>query len=196
MAIVISSDVPGSLAQAPPSLQRGSMAKASSLTARIKANRRKAAVPLAPVAVSKSLRVLFAGEALHVAVDFAAILDVQLAVANRARDPARGADQKILAHRERAFVMAGDFGPRDFGGALKGAILGDLDRMAILQLGLDLAVDDQAVARRNLAVERDALADDQLLELVLVAPRFPRQDDGRDRGWNAAVAAHRVAVGR
>ena len=42
--------------------------------------------------------------------------------------------------------MPGNLRARDLGGTLEGAVLRDLDRVAILQLGLDLTVDDQAVA--------------------------------------------------
>src|SRR6185437_13079075 len=57
--------------------------------------------------------------------------------------------------------------------ALEEAALGNLDLVAILQIGLDAAFDDELVAGGDLARERDLAADDQAAQVaVAVASRL------------------------
>src|SRR5271169_4071856 len=102
----------------------------------------------------------FAGRLrLDVAGYLAAALDLDLAVANRPRNPPGRLDQQPLADSEIALEAAAHFRLLDCGGALEQAALGDVDVAAVGQIGLDAALDEQLVARIDLARERDLAAD-------------------------------------
>jgi hypothetical protein len=105
---------------------------------------------------------------LDVAGELAARLDLDLGVAHRADDLAGRADEQALAHRQRALETAADLGLLDRGGALEETALGDVDVAAVRQIGLDAALDDETVARGDLARERDLATDDELAMLGLV----------------------------
>src|SRR5439155_15949147 len=109
---------------------------------------------------------------LHVAGNLAAALDLDLAVANRPGDPAAGLDQQPLADREVAFKAAMDLGVLDRGRTLEQPALGDLDIAAVVEIGLDAALDDQFVAGGDLARQGDLAADRQLADLAVTAPRL------------------------
>src|SRR5205814_7952630 len=97
---------------------------------------------------------------LDIARDLAAAFDLDLTVADRAGDPAGRADQEPLAHRQIAFEAAAHLGLVDRSRALEQPRLGAIDIAAALQIGFDAALDDQLVARVDLARERDFAADD------------------------------------
>ena len=102
----------------------------------------------------------FAGRLrLDIAGDLAAAFDLDLAVADRPRDPAGGLDQQPLADDEIALEAAAHLGVLDRGGALEQAALGDVDIAAIGQVGLDAALDEQLVAGIDLARQRNFAAD-------------------------------------
>src|SRR5947209_13842390 len=90
--------------------------------------------------VRHDLSVLGRGLRLDVAGDLAAALDLDLAVADRARDPAGRLDQKALADHQIAFETALDLGFLDRGGAFEQARFGDLDVAAVVEIGLDAAL--------------------------------------------------------
>src|SRR6185295_16120290 len=100
---------------------------------------------------------------LDVAGDLAAGLDLDHPVADRPDHLAGGADEHPLADGERALEATGDLGRIDLRLALEEAALGDVDRAAVGQVGVDAALDHQLVARGDLARELDLAADDQLL---------------------------------
>src|SRR5215469_3230864 len=124
--------------------------------------------------------VLGGGLRLDVAGDLAAALDLQLAVADRARHPAARLDQQPLADGQIAFEAALDFGFLDRGGALEQPALGDLDVAAIVEVGLDAALDDQLVAGGDFAREGDLAADGQFADVAVIAPLL-----GRRVAWTA-----------
>ena len=88
----------------------------------------------------------------------------------------------------RALVAAADLGLLDRGGALHQAGLGDLDLAAVVEVGLDAALDDEPLARGDLAGQRDLAADDEAAHFGVAARR---RDDRR-----MALAAPRRRVGR
>src|SRR6185312_16891926 len=104
-------------------------------------------------------------------------LDLELAIADRAGDPSAGADQQPPPHHQLAFEAAAYLGIVDRGGALEEAALGDLDFVAVLQVRLDAALDDELVAGGDLARQRDLAAADQPAQIgVVAAPPLLRGD--------------------
>src|SRR5271169_6070646 len=102
----------------------------------------------------------FAGRLrLDVAGYLAAALDLDLAVANRPRNPPGRLDQQPLADSEITLEAAAHFGLLDCGRALEQTALGDVDIAAVGQIGLDAALDEQLIARIDLARERDLATD-------------------------------------
>ena len=100
---------------------------------------------------------------LELAGDPAATLELDLAVVDVAGHHAAGVHAEAPAHREIALVGAADLGLLDLAAADEPAGRLDLDRARVVQRDLDVALDDQAIAGRDLALELDALADDQAL---------------------------------
>src|SRR5207302_968585 len=125
--------------------------------------------------------------------DLAAALDLDLAVANRPGDPPARLDQEPLADHQIALEAALDLGFLDRGGAFEQPALGDLDIAAVVEVGLDAALDDQLVAGGDLAGKRDLAADGQLADLAVVAPRLGRRVAG---AANRLRRANRVGGAR
>src|SRR5205085_7726169 len=117
--------------------------------------------------VGEDLAVLGRRLGLDVAGDLAAALDLDLAVADRAGDPPARLDQEALADHQVAFETALDLGVLDRGGAFEQPRFGDLDVAAVVEVGLDAALDDQLVAGRDLARKGDLAADGQLADLAV-----------------------------
>src|SRR5947209_19983328 len=76
---------------------------------------------------------------LDVAGNLPAAFDLDLAVADRAGDPAGGADQEALADDQIAFEAAAHLDVVDCRRPLEQPRFGDLDIVAVLQIGLDAA---------------------------------------------------------
>src|SRR4051812_45719030 len=108
---------------------------------------------------------------LDVAGKLTAEFNFELAIPDRAGNLAAGTDEKTAAHRQGAFEPAMYLGGVDRGRALEKTALGNVDLAAVLQIRLDAALDDELVARVDLARQRDLAADDQLAHLGLIAPR-------------------------
>src|SRR5207248_5857759 len=117
--------------------------------------------------VREDLAVLGRGLRLDVSGDLAAALDLDLAVADRAGHPAARLDQEALADHQIAFETALDLGFLDRGGALEQPRFGDLDVAAVVEVGLDAALDDQLVAGCDLARQGDLAADGQLADFAV-----------------------------
>ena len=83
---------------------------------------------------------------LDVAENLAAAFDLDLAVADRPRDPAGRLDQEPVADDQITFEAAAYLGLVDRCRALEQAALGNLDSAAVGQLGVDTAFDEQFVA--------------------------------------------------
>src|SRR5437588_10230360 len=98
---------------------------------------------------------------LDVAGDLATAFDLDLAVANRAGNAARGTDEEPLADYQVALEPPAHVDLVDRRRTLEQPGLGDIDIVAVLQIGLDAALDNQLVARGDLARQRDFAADDQ-----------------------------------
>src|SRR6516162_1543460 len=79
-------------------------------------------------------------------LDVAAAFDLDLAVADRPRDPAGRLDQEPVADDQITFEAAAYLGLVDRCRALKQAALGNLDSATVGQLGVDTAFDEQFVA--------------------------------------------------
>ncbi|SRR6266700_284249 len=79
---------------------------------------------------------------LDVAENLAAAFDLDLAVADRPRDPASRLDQEPVADDQITFEAAAYLGLVDRCRALEQAALGNLDSAAVGQLGVDTAFDD------------------------------------------------------
>src|ERR1700723_4488429 len=111
--------------------------------------RRKPPWPRMPLRSRARVRQLgddVAGSArLDVAANLAAQLDLDLAVADRPRHLAAGADQQPFADHQIAFENAAYIGVVDLGATLEEAGLGDVDIAAILQIGPVAALNDQRV---------------------------------------------------
>src|SRR5262249_924173 len=90
-----------------------------------------------------------------------AAFDLDLAIGDRPGHMPLGADQKALADDEITFEAAIDL--RVFGAdlAFQKAGLRHRKILALLQLRLGIAFDDQPAAGADLAVERDLVADPQ-----------------------------------
>src|SRR6476620_11504091 len=98
---------------------------------------------------------------LHVAGDLAAFFDHQFAVADLAGDFAGSEDHQLFTHGQVAIEFAADFRQVDFGRALEGALVGDLDH-ARIHGRFDTAFHHQGVAIGDLnAFELDVGTDDQ-----------------------------------
>ena len=83
---------------------------------------------------------------VNVAENLAAAFDLDLAVADRPRDPAGRLDQEPVADDQITFEAAAYLGLVDRCRALEQAALGNLDSTAVGQLGVDTAFDEQFVA--------------------------------------------------
>src|SRR5579875_3826841 len=135
---------------------------------------------------------------LDVAGDLTAALDLDLAVANGARNAPARPNQKPFPDRQIAFEAAADLGLFDRSRALEQAGLGDVDIAAVGQIGLDAAFDDQLFARGDLARQADIAADDQLARLgVIAAPHRcgPRRLAGAERRARRLGSARRRCDG-
>src|SRR3954469_1382742 len=136
--------------------------------------------------------------------DAAAALDLDLAVADVALHLAGAPDQQAVAHREVALVDAADLGLLDLGLAVgEAAALGDLDGAGLVQRDLDAALDDEAVARRDLAREADPGAHRQALaglglgtRAVAVGGQADRGGRGRRRDVDLAARQLRLEIAR
>src|SRR5262249_20366835 len=89
----------------------------------------------------------------------AAALDLDLAIADRGGDLAGGPDQQPSAHGQLALEAPADLGVLDRCGAREEAAFGNGYVPAILDVCLDGPLDDQPVARADLAGEYDLAAD-------------------------------------
>src|SRR5215470_13869592 len=112
---------------------------------------------------------------LDLTAELAAGGDLDLGIADLARDLAGRLDAEALLDGERALEAAADLGILDRGRALVEAALGDLDMMAIGEVRLDAALDDEMVAGFDLAREGDLAADDEGAVLRLAAARRRRR---------------------
>src|SRR5437879_683264 len=124
-----------------------------------------------PEALAAALRRAEAGlrlvENRDLAGELRAFLDLDLGVADLARDLAGAVDGELLAHRQLAFEAAVDLGVVDRDGALEHAVLRDLEH-ARVERGFHAAFDHQRVAVGDLgAFHLDVGADDQLRFLAL-----------------------------
>ena len=99
----------------------------------------------------------------ELARDLAAPLELELAVSDLADHPAALVHGQPAAHREIALVDAADLGLLDLAAADEMAGRLDLERAGRVHRDLDVALDHQPLAGRDLALEPDALADDQPL---------------------------------
>src|SRR6202035_1323210 len=97
--------------------------------------------------------------------DLAAVLDLDLAVGDLARNVAGGADQQALADDEIALETAAHFGIVDRRDTFEEAALGDIDVVAIMQVGLDISFDQEPGAGGDLARQRNAVSHDQMAGL-------------------------------
>src|SRR5216110_977367 len=88
---------------------------------------------------------------LDVAGDLATAFDLDLAVANRAGNAAGGTDEEPLADHQIAFEPPAHVDLVDRRRTLEQPGLGDIDIMAVLQIGFDAPLDNQLVARGDLA---------------------------------------------
>jgi len=103
------------------------------------------------------LRLDFAG-------NLAAALDLDLVVVDLGRDLAAGMDQKAAAGAEITFQTPANLGILDRGGAGEETALGDIDVAAAGDIGLHRSLDDETVARLDLAGEYDAAAHHELAD--------------------------------
>src|SRR5206468_7189867 len=107
-----------------------------------------------------------------------AALDLDLAIPDRADDPAGGVDGQAVLDGDLAFEAAADLRRIDLDVALEEAGFGNLDRAAVGQYGLDPALDHEAVAGPDLAGQEDSPADDQLLGVDVGRARRARLGAG------------------
>src|SRR5262249_25059259 len=92
-----------------------------------------------------------------------AALDLDLAIADRADHATGGMDGQPLLDGDLALEATADLSRIDRNVTLEQAGLGNLDRAAVGEHGLDPALDHETVAGPDLAGQEDAPADDQLL---------------------------------
>src|SRR5882724_10675381 len=125
-----------------------------------------------------------------------AALDLDLAIADRADDPAGGMDGQPVLDGDLALEAAADLRRIDLDVALEEAGFGDLDRAAVGQYGLDPAFDHETVAGPDLAGQEDSPADDQLLGVDVrrarrarIARLGPRVGAARRRGTDIGQPA-------
>src|SRR3954447_4539128 len=106
--------------------------------------------------------------------DLAAAFDLDLAIADRARDLAAGAHQQALLDDELAFEAAMYIGIVCRDGAPEDAGLRDDDLLAAVQFCVDRPFRNQPIACGDRARHRHSRSDDQRprLDLVILRPRI------------------------
>src|SRR5205823_974554 len=103
--------------------------------------------------------------------DLAAAFDLELAIGNRARNMAGGADQQPLADDKLALEMPAHLGLLDRGVAFEQAALGDVQLAALVQFRLDAALDHEPVTAADVPGQRDFPAYDHVPALDLLQLR-------------------------
>src|SRR6516165_6554097 len=113
---------------------------------RLRRRCRGGAEPLVRRPPAQARNKLAFGLRLDVAGKLTAGFDFELPVTNRAGYPAGSANEEPSADRQRALETAMHLGRVDRSRALEQAALGDIDLAAVLQIGLDAALDDKLIA--------------------------------------------------
>ena len=110
----------------------------------------------------------------NIAGDIAAALDLDLMVPHFRGNLAGGLNRQALADLQLAFEAAVNFGILRSRGADEDAAFGNLDVLALADIGPDGPLDHKAVTGADLPGEDDAVADDELAGLGVPASAGPQ----------------------